>query len=403
MIRETVLGQGLTILTEELAHLRSVALGYWVGVGSRDEADADAGATHFLEHLLFKGSDVRGARAIAEAIESVGGDLNAFTTQEHTAFHAHVPADATDAALEILTDIVWRPALRETDVDRERQVIVEEIHLRDDSPEDLVHELFAGAQYPEHPLGRSILGTVETIDAASAESIARFHHAYYHPANVTFVAAGALDHDRVVAALAESTPRSGGDPVPPRRVPPAPNALVDARDDVEQAQVVMGWRAPPASDPDRYALMVLDQILGGGAASRWWQSLREDRGLVYSVYSFHTGFSDTGTFGVGTGTVPEHVDDVVELLRDDADRVRAHGVGERELEVAKGSLGGNLVLSSESSNARMHRLGTQAVSIGEVIEVDESLRRLGAVTAADVHRVAERVLGGPATLAVLHP
>jgi predicted Zn-dependent peptidase len=407
-VRRSRLDSGLRVVTEELSGLRSVAVGFWVGTGSRDEPEDIAGASHFLEHLLFKGTDTRRAAEIAEAVESVGGDMNAFTGHEVTAFYVRVPDHHLELALGILSDIVWSPALRPDEVESERQVILEEIRMRDDTPDDLVHDAFAGALFPGHPLGREVSGSFETIAAMSRDAIAEYHREHYVPSNVVVAAAGNLDHDDVVAMVERALPAGLGRTRPTRvdgarAVGSLPVAVVERP--LEQAHLVLGMRALRRDDPDRFALAVLDQVLGGGMSSRLFQEVRERRGLAYSVFSYRSAYEETGAFAVYCGTAPERVEDVLAVLRTELDRlVSDGGVTERELESAKGHLAGSLALSLESSSSRMHRIGRAELTLGEVPGLDEVVAQVTSVRADDVARVVERVLGpGRRTLAAVGP
>ncbi len=406
-IRRTRLGSGLRVVTEQLPGLRSAAVGFWVGTGSRDESDAIAGASHFLEHLLFKGTDDRNASEIAEAIESIGGDMNAFTGQETTAFYVRVPDQCLPLALEILSGIVWSPAIRLDEFESERQVILEEIRMRDDVPDDLVHDVFARALFPEHPLGREVAGSQETISGMSRDDVAGYHRAHYVPGNVVVAVAGNLVHDDVVELVEKHLPLADG--VRPERRNGvdvgAPSAVAIVERPLEQAHVVLGTRSLRRDDPDRFALGVLDQVLGGGMSSRLFQEVRERRGLAYSVFSYRSAFDETGSFAVYAATAPEHVAEVLDLVNAELDRlVRDGGVTERELVSAKGHLTGSLALSLESSASRMHRIGRHELSMGEVPTLDEVVADVEAVTADDVGRVIERILApGERTLAVVGP
>jgi len=406
-IRRTRLGSGLRVVTEQLPSLRSVAVGFWVGTGSRDEPDAVAGASHFLEHLLFKGTEERDAAEIAEAVESVGGDMNAFTGHETTAFYVRVPDHSLPLALEILSSIVWSPALRNEDVESERHVILEEIRMRDDAPDDLVHDVFARALYPAHPLGREVAGTQETITAMSREAVAGYHAAHYVPANVVVAVAGNLDHDSVVEMVERHHPASRGSTAPRAERAPLgdPEAVSVLERPLEQAHVVFGMRALRRDDPDRFALSVLDQVLGGGMSSRLFQEIRERRGLAYSVFSYRTGYAETGSLAVYAGTAQEHVDEVLEVVTKEFDRLIAEGgVSDRELLSAKGHLTGSLALSLESSASRMHRIGRTELALGAVPTLDQVVADVEAVTADDVGRVIERILTpGKRSLAVVGP
>jgi len=406
-IRRTQLDSGLRIVTEFLPGLRSVAVGYWVGTGSRDEPDALSGASHFLEHLLFKGTDRRRAADIAEAVESVGGDMNAFTGQEVTAFYMRMPDRHLATALDIMSDIVWSPALRTDEVESERQVILEEIKMRDDAPDDLVHEVFAGALFPGHPLGREVAGSDTTIEAMTRDQIAEYHSLHYRPGNVVVAVAGNVEHDEVVAQVEAALP--GGDRDRPARDErgdagaPEPFASIDRPN--EQAHVVLGTRALRRDDPDRYALAVLDQVLGGGMSSRLFQEVREKRGLAYSVYSYRAAFQETGALAVYAGTAPERVEETLEIVNAELDRLVADGgVTEKELNGAKGHLTGSLALSLESSSSRMHRIGRSELTMGEIPSLDDVVAAVEEVTPGDVARVIDRVLGsGERTLAAVGP
>ncbi|HVF32414.1 MAG TPA: pitrilysin family protein [Acidimicrobiales bacterium] len=390
------------MVTERLPGVRSVAVGAWVGIGSRDEAPERSGASHFLEHLLFKGSDDRSAREIAEAVDEVGGDLNAFTTKEYTAFELRLLAEHLDLGLGILDEIVWRPAFRPEEVEAERSVILEEILMSRDEPEDLVHDLFGEALFPGHPVGRSILGDDKTIAAMGRDDIADFHGRHYRPPQVVVAAAGALDHDRVVEAVSASCPSTtGGDPPP--RLPPAGGG--EARRCItrktEQAHVILGVRTPGALDDDRFALELVTQALGGGISSRLFQEVRERRGLAYSVYSYRFAVSDCGALAVYAGTAPKNAAQVIDLFHEAFDRLAADGLTERELAIAKGQVKGSTVLGLEDTGARAGRLGRNQLVLGHVAPIDELLDRIDAVRLDDVDRVVQRLGAEPRTLAAI--
>jgi predicted Zn-dependent peptidase len=406
-IRRTRLDSGLRVVTERLPGLRSAAVGFWIGTGSRDEPDALAGTSHFLEHLLFKGTAKRQAAEIAEAVESCGGDMNAFTGQEVTAFYVRVPDRHLDLALDILSDIVWSPALRPDEIESERQVILEEIRMRDDTPDDLVHDLFSGALFPYHPLGREVSGSQETITAVTSAEVAAYHADHYLPSNVVVAAAGNVDHDEVVALVDAAQPAARGER-PPRQNGAdgaAPEAFARIDRPLEQSHVVIGVRALRRDDPDRFALTVIDQVLGGGMSSRLFQEVREKRGLAYSVFSYRSAYEETGALAVYCGTAPERADETLDVVRGELDRmVTDGGVSDRELAGAKGHLTGSLALSLESSSSRMHRIGRSELTMGEVPSLDWVVEQVEAVTADDVARVVDRVLGDrERTLAVVGP
>jgi predicted Zn-dependent peptidase len=384
--------------------VRSVTAGFWVGTGSRDEAPEAAGASHFLEHLLFKGTPSRSARSIAEAVDAVGGDMNAFTTKEYTAFHVRALDESIELALDILADILCDPAFRPEEVEAERQVILEEILMREDEPADLVHEVLADALFPSHPLGRDVLGDEERIEAMSRDDIRSFWARHYRPANMVFAAAGHLEHDALVEGIERRFRGADGGERPVRVAPavdPAPSAVEERP--TEQAHVAVGMRSFHREHPDRYALSILDQVLGGGLSSRLFQSIREERGLAYSVYSYRAAFEDAGALAVYAGTGVQHVEEVLALMQAELDKLAADGITERELEVARGHLVGELALSLEDSAARMHRIGRSQLVHGCVPLVEEVVARVQAVTREQVADVAARVLGGPRTVAVVGP
>jgi predicted Zn-dependent peptidase len=401
-IHETRLANGIRIVTERMPEARSVSLGVWVGVGGRDEPQALAGASHFLEHLVFKGTTARSARQIAEAIDAVGGEMNAFTNREHTAYYTRLPADRIDLGLDILGDVLTDPAFRPPEVEAERHVILEEILMNLDVPEDHVHTLLAEALFPGHPLGREVLGTRETVEAATRDEIADFFAHWYRPRNLVVVAAGDLTHDRVVDAFGASLGGlSGGDrPVRERPAPDVqPRSVLD--DPTEQAHVALGWRAVDHNDDDRYPLMIANQVLGGGMSSRLFQEVREQRGLCYSVYSWASTYDDAGCAGIYAGTAPSRVGELLAVIDDEVGKLVASGVTEAELEVAKGYIEGSLVLGLEDSGSRMARLGRSLMARDEIVTVDEQLARIKAVTTEDAAAVSARVFGGQRALAVV--
>ncbi len=395
---------GIQLVTEAMADVRSVAIGFWVGTGSRDESDERAGASHFLEHLLFKGTPTRSAEAIAEALDEVGGDCNAFTTKEYTAFYVRLLAEHLGLGLDILGDIMSEPALRPADVDAERTVILDEILMHADEPADLAAELWTAALFPGHPLGRDTLGTAESVGELSAPDIRRFFDQHYRPSNMVVSVAGDFAHDEVAAAVeARFCDRAGGGP--PRRAapvdPPVPLAVV--RRPTEQAHLVLGARSFSRFDERRWALAVLNHVLGGGLSSRLFQKVREQRGLAYSVWSDRAGFEDTGTLSVVVGTAPEYVDEVLGIVTDELGDLAEHGVSDRELAVAKGNLRADTLLAGEDSGARMSRIGASMLLHHEVRTVDEILARIEGVGGDDVRAVAEVVASAPRTLAAVGP
>jgi predicted Zn-dependent peptidase len=408
VIARTQLDSGLRVVTESRPELRSVTIGAWVGSGARDETDHDWGASHFLEHLLFKGTADRSALEIAETIEARGGEMNAFTTHEQTVFYVRVPAVQLDEAFGVLTDVLWKPAFRTDDIESERRVILEEIGMRDDTPDDLVHDLFANAIFPEHPLGREVLGSESSITAMERADIAAYHDAHYMPSNVVLAAAGNLTHEELLALVVDRFPDANGSrPERTRGVLGAQQATAVMERDSEQAHVVVGMRSLAALDPDRYAFTVVNQVLGGGMSSRLFQEIREKRGLAYSVYSYSAPFQDGGYFGVYVGTAPERVHESIDVINAEVQRLVDDGLSHDEIDRAKSHLVGSLAMSLETSAARMRRLGRAEMVEGDVPSLDDLVARIERVQRDDVASVIDRVFNdtqrtiaavGPVTL-----
>ncbi|GGK27702.1 putative zinc protease [Pilimelia terevasa] len=413
-VRRTVLPQGLRIVTEAIPAMRSACFGVWVAAGSRDEAPADSGVSHFLEHLLFKGTRTRTALEISAQIEAVGGETNAFTAKEYTCFYARVLDADLPMAIEVMCDLVADSLLTAEDVETERGVILEEIAMHDDEPGDEVHDLLVGALYDGHPLGRLISGTEESITAMTRGQILDFYARHYTAPQIVIAAAGSLDHDRVVAqvsaALAGTPLGDGAAPAAPAgHRPPTPvvataaSSVVVQRKDTEQAHLVLGVPGIGRLDDRRFALGVLNNVLGGGMSSRLFQEIRERRGLAYSVYSYASQFADTGYFAVYAGCAPGRAAEVRALIAAELDRVRAEGITDDELTRGKGMLKGTLVLGLEDTGSRMTRLAKGELLYDEQLSVDDLLARVDTVTSAQVTAVAGELLRQPASLAVVGP
>nr|WP_246600951.1 pitrilysin family protein [Skermania piniformis] len=409
-VHRTTLPGGLRVVTERVPGVRSASIGIWVGVGSRDEGRSVAGAAHFLEHLLFKSTPTHSALEIAELVDSVGGELNAFTSKEHTCFYAHVLDEDLPMAIELVADVVLRGQCRSEDVDVERQVVLEEIAMRDDDPEDLVGDLFLTALFGDHPIGRPVIGSTASIEAITRTQLRSFQQRRYTPNRMVVAVAGNVDHAQTV----ELARRAFADrldpelvPAPPRagelRLRGAPTVQVIARES-EQAHLVLGVRAFGRHEGHyRWPLSVLNTAIGGGLSSRLFQQIREERGLAYSVYSSVDTFADTGAFSVYAGCQPENLAEVARLARSVLADVAAHGISDAECTRAKGSLRGGLVLGLEDSGSRMNRLGRSELSYGDHRSVAQTLARIDAVTCAEVADVAARLLSRPFGVAVAGP
>jgi predicted Zn-dependent peptidase len=413
LVRRTVLPGGVRVLTESVPGVRSVTLGCWVGVGSRDEAPGYQGATHFLEHLLFKGTARRSALDIAVAFDAVGGESNAVTGKEHTCYFARVIDEDLPLAADVISDMVTSATISPDDVASERGVILEELAMNDDDPGDVVHERFAAAVLGAHPLGRPIGGTPETIAAIDREHVAQHFRANYVGPGLVFTAAGSLDHDLLCRIIADELSRDGvalgpeADPLPRRTGPAAviegQTAPVVVRRPTEQANVLLGTTAITAVDDRRYAMSVLNAVLGGGMSSRLFQEVREKRGLAYSVYSFAQTYSDAGYFGMYAGCTPAKVDQVIALMSAELERMADDGISDDELERGIGQLRGGLVLGMEDTGSRMSRLGKAELVYGEYVGLEEALQRIGSVTAEQVAVLARELAERPRSLTVVGP
>jgi predicted Zn-dependent peptidase len=410
-VRRSVLPGGLRVITESLPAVRSAALGIWAGVGSRDEDRDHAGATHYLEHLLFKGTSRRTALEISAEMDAVGGELNAFTAKEYTCYYARVLDSDLPLAIDVLSDMVNGSLIAAKDVDAERGVILEEIAMNEDDPSDLVHEAFATQLFGDTPLGRPILGTVDSINSITRDRIAEHYRARYTPDNLVVAAAGSLDHDRVVELVSEafSAALDGArEPAPPRL---SGSSAGDGQGTgvrllsrpVEQANLVLGCAGLARSDERRFALGVLNSALGGGMSSRLFQEVREKRGLAYSVYSFSSQHAECGLWGIYAGCLPAKADEVLAICRDEVAKVIADGITDEELDRGKGQLRGSIVLGLEDPSSRMSRLGKSELVYPRLEPVDEVLASIEAVTGQDVRDIAAAVLGQPKALAVVGP
>jgi predicted Zn-dependent peptidase len=411
-VRRTVLPSGLRIVTEAVPATRSACFGVWVGVGSRDETPGLSGVSHFLEHLLFKGTRRRTALEISAAIEAVGGETNAFTTKEYTCYYARVLDADLPLAIDVVCDAVSDSLLTEHDVETERGVILEEIAMHDDEPGDEVHDLLAEAVYGQHPLGRLVSGTERSIQAMSRRQIMGFYRRRYEAPVIVIAAAGNLDHATVVrlvrralagSALGEGTGVPAAHRDPARRVTARAAGTVVRGKETEQAHVVLGAPALGRLDRRRFALGVLNNALGGGMSSRLFQEIREKRGLAYSVYSYAAEYAETGLFAVYAGCAPGKVAEVLDLVRGELAEVAGHGLTDAEVALGKGMMRGGLVLGLEDSGSRMSRLGKGELLYDRLLSVDDLLASVDAVTPEEVREVAAEVLAQPMSLAAIGP
>ena len=411
LVRRSVLPSGVRIVSEQVPGSRSLTIGYWVAVGSRDEEPGRFGSTHFLEHLLFKGTAQRTALDIAIAFDSVGGEHNAMTAKEYTCYYAKVQDRDLPMAVEVLTDMITSSLLDPVEFENERGVILEELAMADDDPTDVANERFFEAVMGGHALGRPIGGSPETIRAATHAAVQEHYRANYRPQDLVVTVAGAVDHDVLVAAVTRSLALAGWDlsvfasPVGRRSGAPAtlsqgaPVSIV--RRPLEQANILMGFPGLLATDDRRVTMSVLNSIFGGGMSSRLFQEVREKRGLAYSVYSFAPGYSDAGLFGMYAGCTPAKAGQVAELMLGELHRLADHGVTADEMKRAGGQLSGASALALEDSDTRMSRLGRAEITLGEFIDLDDALRRLAHVTADDVQSLAAELAAGPLSISAV--
>jgi len=410
-VRRTVLSSGLRIVTEEISSVRSAAIGIWVNVGSRDETPAVAGASHFLEHLLFKGTTSRTALEISSSIESVGGEMNAFTSQEYTCFYARVIDTDLPLAVDVISDLITTSLVTAKDVDAERKVVLEEIAMRDDDPSDLVHDLFSDTYYGDIPIGRSILGTVASINDMSRTAVYNYYKKKYLPQDLVVAVAGNISHKTVVAMVEKALSRDGfldvkGVPQVRSNTPVKIKSqqsvgLINRK--TEQAHMFYGLAGVARNDDRRFTMGILSAALGGGMSSRLFQEIREKRGLAYSVYSYAQQFAGTGLLGFYAGCHPSKAVEVVEIIRDVLADVAENGMTHEEIERAKGAVRGSLVLSQEDSGSRMSRIGKNEIVYGEVMSFDDILKEVSSVTSEAVRKVAGEFLLKRPTLALVGP
>ena len=400
-LRRTVLPNGLIVLTERMDHLRSVAMGVWIKSGSRCEPAETNGISHFVEHMLFKGTRSRSAQLIAREMDAIGGNLDAFTGKETICFNVKSLGDHVPVAMDILADLVLNPVFAPPDIERERGVILEEIKIDEDNPDVLVQELFTQSFWKGHPLGWPILGTTETVGRMGQQQLFDYHVGRFHGGNMIFSAAGDLEHDQFVQAVADKfSPLSTGEPLTELSAPePSVRIVLRNKKALEQVQICMGVQAPPITDQNRYSALILNTVLGGGMSSRLFQTIREERGMAYSIYSDLSPYRDTGTLCVYAGTSAGKALEVVNLVLAEFRNLKEKPLSDEELKRAKDQLKGNLLLGLESSNSRMANLARQEMYFKKFFTVDELIARIDAVDTAKVQAMAQNLFD-PANIAV---
>jgi predicted Zn-dependent peptidase len=392
-VRSTKLPNGIQVLTEHMPGLRSITAGIWVRRGSRHEAPDLNGICHFIEHAVFKGTQRRTARDIAIESDRLGGNLDAFTTHEMTGFALKVADRSLPAAVDLLADLLANPRFDQGDLEREQKVILEEMKMVEDTPDEFLGELFNAAYFPEHPLGRPIEGTRETVSSFDHETISTFHAREFSPEKLVVAAAGNIEHQRLLDLVANSLQNGSFEAVHnPVTEPPAPAApiLIEQKKELEQAHLVIAAPFPHAKSSERYAASLLSSVVGGGTSSRLWQTIREERGLAYSVGAGGSTFSDVGVFTIYAGTSPEHLDEVVDLSLNELRRVVAESISEDELKLAKDQAISSILLGLESSSARVSALARQEIIHGRRISPEETIQKIEKVTPDDMQRVARK-------------
>ena len=394
-IRRTVLPNGLQVLTERIPHVRSISMGVWVATGSRDETAPLNGISHFVEHMVFKGTTSRSAQQFAREADSIGGNFDAFTSKENICFTVKVLDENLAPALDLLSDLVLHPTFTPEDIAREQGVILEEIKMDEDSPDYLVHETFTQKFWKDHPLGRPILGTAKTVSAFNQQTVLDFYASHFTPRNMVFSAAGHLDHDAFVAQVAEyfsSLAASSESALPEHPIPVAnPHITLKRKKSLEQVQFCLGVPAPPVDSPERYALYLLSSMLGGGMSSRLFQTIREDRGLAYSIYSEVSPFRDAGALSVYAGCSADKAPEVLALTLAELRRLKHEAVSEAELKRAKDQLKSNIVLGLESSSSRMSNLARQQMYFGRFFSIDEIISEIDSVTPSEIQSLSQNL------------
>jgi len=393
MYKKSVLPNGIRVVSESIPYVKSVTMGIWVGTGARFEEEDNHGVSHFIEHLMFKGTTRRSAKDIAEMVDAVGGQLNAFTAKECTCYYLKVLDSHADLAMDILSDMLLASKFAEEDIERERQVVLEEVHMYEDSPEELVHDIHLDAVWPVHPLGRNILGTTDSIEQFNRSSVIKYYKDFYTPDNVVIAAAGNITHDQLVELANRYFSELKGKKRKFNITTPtyAPTRTVINKDS-EQVHICLGTTSVPQDNPLLYPTYIFSNILGGGISSRLFQSVREERGLAYSIYSYQNSYKDAGLLTIYAGTRPGNVNQVLELVIGNLKEFKSKGITEQELVKAKEQIKGSLLLGLESSSSRMSRIGKMEVALGKFITLDEVVSTIDRVSLSDVNQLIEQML-----------
>jgi predicted Zn-dependent peptidase len=405
LIYREILPNGLRVIVEEIPSMRSVSLGVWVGTGSRFETKANNGISHFIEHMFFKGTKTKSARQLAEVFDCIGGQVNAMTSKEYTCYYARVLDEHFEIALETLADMFFHSVFSEEEMEKEKKVVIEEIGMYEDTPDELVHDLLSATVFPNHPLGYTILGSEENLRSFTRDDIFTYMANHYTPDNTVIAIAGNVSIKQVLKEIKKLFGHfQGVRSIPePMQAPAFVSGKLLRQKTTEQAHICLATKGLALDDPDTYALILLNNVLGSSSSSRLFQEIREERGMAYSVYSFHSGYKDTGMFGIYVGTAPEQCENVIELTTRILQDVKDNGIQADELKKAKDQVKGSLMLSLESTSSRMSRIGKNELLLNRQISLDETLESISQVTLEKVHDVAVRLLDQPLAITAVGP
>lgn len=403
MITKHTCSNGVRIVAEHIPFVRSVAIGIWVKAGSRYEETEMKGISHLLEHMFFKGTAARNAREIAEAFDAIGGQVNAFTSKEYTCYYAKVLDEKAEYALDILSDMFFNSIFAEEELEKEKNVVLEEINMYEDAPDELVHELLSKASYGDHPLAYSVLGTEQTIVQIDRDDLERYRQKFYTPENIVISVAGHFS-DSLLRSIEKKFGefRSSSETFEWKRAKFYPDKISKNKE-TEQSHLCLGFLGLPYGHERIYELAILNNVIGGSMSSRLFQEIREEKGLAYSVYSYHSAFSDTGLLAIYAGTAPEQTEIVFETIMNTLKTLKRDGMTQQELEISKAQLKGNLMFSLESTNSRMSRNGKNELLLQKIKTVDEMLACIDSVTLERVNQLADEVFGDPYSLSMISP
>lgn len=392
MYRKSVLPNGIRVISESIPYVKSATLGIWVGTGARNEENYNHGVSHFIEHLMFKGTEKRTAKDIAETVDAVGGQLNAFTAKEYTCYYLKVLDNHLELAMDVLSDMLLASKYDADDINREREVVLEEVHMYEDSPDELVHDLYLNKIWPKHPLGRNILGTSEAIGRFDRDLVLEYYRNFYTPDNIVIAAAGNLTHEMLEQLAEKYFGKMQGAKKNCSAFPPtiAPVCTVQNKD-TEQVHLCLGTVSVPQDSPSIYVMHILNNILGGGISSRLFQSIREERGLAYSIYSYQSSYSDCGLFTVYAGTRPGNINQVIDLILQNIVELKNTGISVGELTKTKEQLKGSLLLGLESSSSRMSRIGKMEITLGRYTTLDDVVAKIEKVSVDDLAQIMQTI------------